>query len=277
MAPFFDFGAQRAKSLRVAALMIGLWELMFAVRKRRTMMGGDQCFSLGPNLIADPLRFRITRDGREVPVEPRVMELLVYLSSRAGRVVSKRELMEEVWRTNVVDDAIHRAISLLRSALGDSPHDSRFIETVPRRGYRMLIAPKLLLPRRRSPIGAWLTAGAALTAAALAWELAPHGIPAKAPLIAPTSAPTLQSSTATAVEFKPPARAPLVGAPSRSGHAIGRRQARLSFRQVDTGRRNNDDALAPLAPTPPATATLAPSATANSTPAPDQSPTPVAR
>ena len=49
------------------------------------MMGGDQCFSLGPNLIADPLRFRITRDGREVPVEPRVMELLVYLSSRAGR------------------------------------------------------------------------------------------------------------------------------------------------------------------------------------------------
>lgn len=114
-------------------------------------------FRLGTGIVADPLRNIIVREGRTIAVEPRVMELLVYLASRAGEIVSKRELLDEVWGATVVDEAIQRAVSLLRAALGDSAQSSRIIETVPRRGYRLVVAPAAVSqPRRR-----WLAAGLA--------------------------------------------------------------------------------------------------------------------
>ena len=141
--------------------MIGLSELMFAVRKAR-LDEREERFRLEPGLVIDPLRLRVLRDGQEIPVEPRVMELLLYFRDRAGQVISKRQLMDEVWRSNVVDDAIHRAISLLRSALGDSAQEPKLIETVPKRGYRMLVTPAPLRgsdPSRPLP---WIAAAVAL-------------------------------------------------------------------------------------------------------------------
>ena len=91
---------------------------MFAVRTER-LSGADERFRLGATLVVDPSRNLILRDGQSVPVEPRVMQLLVYLGGRAGEIVSKRELMAEVWQANVVDEAVQRAVSLLRTALGE--------------------------------------------------------------------------------------------------------------------------------------------------------------
>ncbi|MGI8706563.1 MAG: winged helix-turn-helix domain-containing protein [Sphingomicrobium sp.] len=105
---------------------------------------GLKRFWLGSALVADPVRHSIIRDGRAIAVEPRVMQLLTYFAARPGEIISKEELREQVWGTNVVDEAVHRAISLLRSALGDTPRQSTIIETVPRHGYRLLITPAVV-------------------------------------------------------------------------------------------------------------------------------------
>jgi TolB-like protein/Tfp pilus assembly protein PilF len=69
------------------------------------------------------------------------MSVLVYLTGRSGEVVGKDELLREVWGGAFVEDvAVARSISELRRALGDDAAKPRFIETIPKRGYR-LIAP----------------------------------------------------------------------------------------------------------------------------------------
>lgn len=80
-------------------------------------------------------------DGQEVRLEPRVMEVLMFLVERAGEVVSRSELLERVWPGVVVgDDALTQAVIKLRKGLGDDPRAPRYIQTVPKRGY-LLLAP----------------------------------------------------------------------------------------------------------------------------------------
>lgn len=84
---------------------------------------------------------RIVRVGDEVHLEPRVMELLVFLAGRHGQVVSKEEIVDAVWEGQfITDSALTRAIADLRKALGDDVRNPRYIATISKRGYR-LIAP----------------------------------------------------------------------------------------------------------------------------------------
>jgi serine/threonine protein kinase/WD40 repeat protein len=77
--------------------------------------------------------------GQETPVEAKSMEVLVCLARHHGKVVRKARLMEEVWvETFVSDDRLTHAIWELRKALGDDSKKPRFIQTVPRRGYRLV-------------------------------------------------------------------------------------------------------------------------------------------
>lgn len=87
----------------------------------------------------EPERFRLHRDGRQHILEPQVMAVLIYLAHHAGRTVPRRELLDKVWQGRAVVDAVlTRAVSLLRQCLGDEAQAPRYIETVPRRGYRLL-------------------------------------------------------------------------------------------------------------------------------------------
>ncbi len=92
-------------------------------------------------------------DGEEVHLEPKVMAVLQVLMSHSGEVVSRQTLMETVWAGRVVgEEVLTRCISELRSALGDKAGDPRFIQTVPKKGYRLLVgptAPELPTYRRR--------------------------------------------------------------------------------------------------------------------------------
>ena len=77
----------------------------------------------------------------EEHVQPRVMEVLVYLAEHQGEVVSRRQLIEAVWgHTHVGDEALTRCIHHLRHHLDDHASKPRFIMTVPKRGYE-LVAP----------------------------------------------------------------------------------------------------------------------------------------
>lgn len=83
----------------------------------------------------------LERGGRAVRIEPKAMEVLVVLADRAGEVVGRDELLAAVWPGVVVgDDALTQSIIKLRKALGDDPRSPAYIETISKRGYR-LIAP----------------------------------------------------------------------------------------------------------------------------------------
>lgn len=87
----------------------------------------------------DPSTGEAKRGTHTVHLEPRVMAVLVALAHHAGQVVSKEALRREVWRGVVVtDDALTRCISVLRHLLGDDAQHPRFIETIPKCGYRLI-------------------------------------------------------------------------------------------------------------------------------------------
>ncbi|HEX2464441.1 MAG TPA: winged helix-turn-helix domain-containing protein [Thermoanaerobaculia bacterium] len=118
------------------------------------MAAVPQPFRLG-EWHAEPALNRIRRgDDEGVHLEPRVMSLLAYLAERGGEVVGKEELLREVWSGAFVEDvAVARSISALRHALGDDAASPRFIETIPKRGYR-LIAPVEPAPAVVAPVAA---------------------------------------------------------------------------------------------------------------------------
>ncbi|MGE3190041.1 MAG: winged helix-turn-helix domain-containing protein, partial [Vicinamibacterales bacterium] len=83
--------------------------------------------------------YRLERAGRPLALEPKALDVLALLVSRAGRLVTKAEIFAEVWAdTAVTDHALTRVIAQLRRVLGDDARESRYIETVPTRGYRWL-------------------------------------------------------------------------------------------------------------------------------------------
>lgn len=87
----------------------------------------------------DPAANLIERNGETVPLEPKVMGLLVYLAERAGEVVSREELEERIWAGTVVGyDSLTRSIAKLRRAFDDDSHRPRVIETIPKTGYRLI-------------------------------------------------------------------------------------------------------------------------------------------
>lgn len=105
-------------------------------------------FRIGDCLI-EPRQNRIVRGDSEVRLEPRVMDVLVCLAARAGEVVSRDTLNEEVWANVVVtDQAVTNCISELRHHLGDGP-THRVIQTIPKRGY--CLAASVQLAQARSP------------------------------------------------------------------------------------------------------------------------------
>ena len=80
------------------------------------------------------------RDQVVVTLRPRVMEALVLLADNAGAVVSKRELVDAVWSSGfVAENTVVHCIKELRNALGDSASSPQYLQTIPRRGYRMLV------------------------------------------------------------------------------------------------------------------------------------------
>ena len=95
-------------------------------------------FLLG-DWTVEPTLDRITRDGQEVRLRPRAMDVLVCLAVEAGKLASKQDLIDAVWRTEFVSDhALTQVIAELRTALGDNARDPSYIENIPRRGYRLV-------------------------------------------------------------------------------------------------------------------------------------------
>lgn len=82
---------------------------------------------------------RLRRGEQEEKLEARVMDVLVYLAGRPGELVTRESLEKEVWSGRVVSyESLTSSITKLRKAFGDSPRNPRFIETVSKKGYRLI-------------------------------------------------------------------------------------------------------------------------------------------
>jgi DNA-binding winged helix-turn-helix (wHTH) protein len=97
---------------------------------------------------------RLIKDGRVVPLSPKAVEILALLASRQGHVVSKAQIKTEVWPGVSVDDKnVIVQLVAIRKALSDSSKNPQYIETIPRRGYRLRV------PARAEAIRAGLLSG----------------------------------------------------------------------------------------------------------------------
>lgn len=104
---------------------------------------GDGGIGIAGFRVADwtvePALARLSRNGKSVRLEPKVMEVLVYLAERPGQAIRRVELEEAVWAGTIVSyDALTGAIQKLRKAFNDDSRHPRIIETLSKKGYRLV-------------------------------------------------------------------------------------------------------------------------------------------
>ena len=95
-------------------------------------------YKFGP-FVVDGGAYRLLRDGVNIPLSPKIIDLLLFLAARPSVLVSKDDLFRALWPdVAVTDNALTQAVSELRQALGDDPANPKYVQTVARRGYRFI-------------------------------------------------------------------------------------------------------------------------------------------
>jgi pimeloyl-ACP methyl ester carboxylesterase/DNA-binding winged helix-turn-helix (wHTH) protein len=103
---------------------------------------------------------RLSREGEAIPLRLKVFDTLLVLVENAGRLVTKQELLDAVWpETTVEENNLNHNVSVLRKALGEPTTGQRYIETVPRVGYRFAAPVEPVSEPARPP--AWSPSAAA--------------------------------------------------------------------------------------------------------------------
>jgi DNA-binding winged helix-turn-helix (wHTH) protein len=110
----------------------------------------------------DSGQFLLTKAGNSTPITPTVFRILLALLENAGQVVTKDALITYVWPDSFVEEGnLNRNISTLRKALGERPSDHRYIETIPKTGYRFIAQvktsayqPPMVAPRNTDAVAA---------------------------------------------------------------------------------------------------------------------------
>lgn len=97
------------------------------------------------SFVLDPADRRLSRNGAPVELNGRYLDALALLVSEQGKLVSKSRFLDEVWRgVPVTDEALTQCIRTLRRQLGDEAGRPRFIETVPKHGYRFIASVEMV-------------------------------------------------------------------------------------------------------------------------------------
>lgn len=119
----------------------------------------SETFQLGDWEVNTSLN-SLTRQTTSVHLEPKMMDVLAYLSAHAGQVISIEQLLIEFWQGTFYGDApVQKCIAMLRKKLGDNSRQPHYIETVQRRGYRIIAKVVHLDGRQRwsnlQPLANW--------------------------------------------------------------------------------------------------------------------------
>jgi len=128
----------------------------------------DKGFQLG-EMRVEPTNGQLLRGDEVVDLEPKVMALLCLLAQTPGQAMTRDEIFARLWPgVTVNDDALGRTVWKLRQALGDDARTPRFVGTVPKKGYRLLVEPGPVRPAEPVPLNLdWRYASVALAGLAL--------------------------------------------------------------------------------------------------------------
>jgi DNA-binding winged helix-turn-helix (wHTH) protein len=116
-----------------------------ATTSERIVLSSGRYVHFGPFRI-DQQRQEVTRDGSRVKLQGKVYQVLITLLEKPGEVVTREELRIRLWPadTHVNYDAnVNTTVNKLRQALGDSTDKPLYIETIPRKGYCLLVQPEI--------------------------------------------------------------------------------------------------------------------------------------
>lgn len=95
--------------------------------------------------IVDAKANLIIKNGQEKRIETKVMSLLILLASNAGEVITRKQILAEIWPDVIVgEEVIAQIIYNLRNALGDDAKRPKYIETIPKKGYRFIVEISLV-------------------------------------------------------------------------------------------------------------------------------------
>jgi len=190
----------------------------------------ERLVQLGP-FVVDTADGDVKRNGQRIRLTEQPRRVLLALLERPGEIISREDLRLRLWPsdTNVeFDHSIHAAINKLRQALGDSPEQPKFIETIPRRGYRLIARPLAagthavcgpIPPAAQTPVPWWkvhrflLASGTGLLVIAVL--------------------------VASGLRFRSKNSRPAAVTPSTASSKIPRRIAILGFRNL-SGRKESD-------------------------------------
>ena len=100
----------------------------------------------------DPTSRELRKRGSLVKLQPQQFAVLLLLTERAGQIVSREEIHQHIWGNDTFVDferGINFSINQIRAALGDDADKPRYVETIPRRGYRFIATIENDEPRSR--------------------------------------------------------------------------------------------------------------------------------
>jgi DNA-binding winged helix-turn-helix (wHTH) protein len=112
-----------------------------------SVLSSGRYIQFGPFQV-DQQRQEVFRDGSRLKLQGKVYQILIALLEKPGDVVTREELRQRLWpaETHVNYDAnVNTTVNKLRQALGDSPDKPLYIETIPRKGYCLLVRPGALI------------------------------------------------------------------------------------------------------------------------------------
>jgi DNA-binding winged helix-turn-helix (wHTH) protein/TolB-like protein len=190
------------------------------------------------SFVIDVSSGEVQKDGQRVRLPDQPTRLLLALLEKPGEIVSREELRTKLWPgdTNVeFNHSIHAAINKLRQALGDSHDQPRFIETIPRRGYRLLV-PASAVPSPEIRVGTGPGSSEAVSSrpAIRPWHQRPRLLASAALLL------VLAALTLATLHFNSRAKSPPTANPPLSlAPSLPRRVAIVGFKDLSS---RNDSA-----------------------------------
>src|SRR5213082_167585 len=116
-----------------------------ATVSERMLLSSGRYVSFGPFRI-DQQRQEVSRNGSRLKLQGKVYQILLTLLEKPGEVVTREELRMRLWPadTHVNYDAnVNTTVNKLRIALGDSSDKPLYVETIPRKGYSLLVQPEV--------------------------------------------------------------------------------------------------------------------------------------
>src|SRR5271155_286595 len=124
--------------------------MLSSAHKSESTSGGNSRRVAFDRFELDPRSGELRKDGRRIRLQAQPFQLLALLIENAGEVVTRDEVCRALWQTDTFvdfDHSVAAAVNKIREALGDSAENPRFVETLPRKGYRFVGQVRRALPR----------------------------------------------------------------------------------------------------------------------------------